>query len=163
MPSGQPCGCDPGCRTTRGTIGHICERHREEGHVRLSELHPQFLGAGGEGVRQPSDRPCPKCAGAGCEDCHQTGKEYEPAPVRWGVGVLCNCPCGNDDENHKLYVPFLNPLDGGPALSPHGWTRTGNSFDNLTLTPSILRSKARGGCGWHGFITDGTVAGQIEG
>lgn len=33
--------------------------------------------------------------------------------------------------------------------------RVGDTFDILTLTPSILRIKPS--CGWHGFITNGEV------
>lgn len=123
--------------------------------MRLTELKPRWIGAGGEGVFQPSTRPCPLCSGVGCEKCHQTGKEYEPAPERHGVGVVLDCPCGKQDEQHQLYVPFAQPLDGGPALdAKRGWQRTGDTFDTLTLTPSILRM---GSCGWHGFITNGEV------
>lgn len=45
-------------------------------------------------------------------------------------------------------------MDGGPALQiGHPlWQREGETFDTLKLTPSILRSKDKGGCGWHGFI-----------
>ncbi len=38
---------------------------------------------------------------------------------------------------------------------PVRWEVSGNSFDNLTLTPSIL---LQGGCGWHGFVTQGLVS-----
>ncbi len=37
------------------------------------------------------------------------------------------------------------------------WQRTGETFDTLTLTPSIHSRKEKGGCGWHGFITNGEV------
>jgi len=43
------------------------------------------------------------------------------------------------------------------------WDRQGESFDTLTLRPSILRLKWKDragrehGCGWHGFITNGVV------
>lgn len=104
--------------------------------MRLVDLKPQFLNAGGEGV---------------------SNADGTPAAVRTGVGVLLNCPCGDASEQHQLYVPFANPLDGGPALQTgkdNGWQRTGETFETLTLTPSILRIN---GCGWHGFITDGEV------
>jgi hypothetical protein len=39
------------------------------------------------------------------------------------------------------------------------WTRTGEDFETLTLTPSIHSDPAKGGCGWHGFITNGEVLG----
>ena len=140
--------------------------------MRLTSLNPRFMNAGGEGVSQKTDRLCRICNGenAGeCRACHGSGFEYEPAPLRTGVGVIFQCPCGNHDEDHELYAPFANPLDGGPASNPGGWNgsggwqRTGDTFDALTLSPSILRAKARGGCGWHGFVTNGEVTGQVEG
>lgn len=133
------------------------------GGMKLTDLHPQFMRAGGEGISQPSARPCTRCNGSGCADCHQTGKEYEPAPERHGVSLLCDCPCGKCDEHHQLHVPFANPIDGGPGLhGEKGWQRTGDTFETLTLKPSILRSRALGGCGWHGYITNGEVTGQVE-
>lgn len=72
--------------------------------------------------------------------------------------MLCDCPCGNRDETHQLYVPFANPLDGGPSMQTgtrNGWQRIGETFETLTLTPSILRIAPS--CGWHGFITNGEV------
>lgn len=109
---------------------------------KLTDLNPHFLGSGGEGVSQLNPA---------------TG-QYEPAPKREGVGVQFDCPCGCE---MPCYVPFENPLDGGkPLRDDHGrplWARTGDTFETLTLTPSILRSKERGGCGWHGFVTNGEV------
>jgi hypothetical protein len=102
--------------------------------VQLIDLHPEFLSAGGEGI---SDR------------------DGNPVPERPGVGVLFDCPCGNHDESHQLFVPFKNPIgDGVPYDGERGWQRTGETFETLTLTPSILRI---GGCGWHGFITNGEI------
>src|SRR5450432_2334947 len=101
--------------------------------MRLTDLHPEWMNAGGEGVYNADDTP---------------------ALLRTGVGVLCDCPCGIKDEDHQLYVPFLNPIDGGAPIEK-GWQRTGETFDTLTLTPSILRIKPS--CGWHGFITNGEV------
>jgi len=48
------------------------------------------------------------------------------------------------------------PLDGGPPVDgpKHVWTRTGDTFETLTLRPSILRMD---GCRWHGFVTNGEV------
>lgn len=104
--------------------------------MKLTDLDPAFLGAGGEGVYD---------------------KDGNPAPRREGVGILLNCPCGNNDENHKLYVPFANPLDGGPSLyGERGWQREGDTFEKLTLSPSILR-RDPDGCGWHGFIRNGEI------
>jgi hypothetical protein len=106
--------------------------------MKLVDLHPQFLGAGGEGI---------------------FNADGTPATPREGVGVIFDCPCGQyKEEWQRCYVPFSNPLDGGPVFDERqGWQRTGETFDTLTLTPSILRNKDRGGCGWHGFITNGDI------
>lgn len=105
--------------------------------MKLIELHPQWMNAGGEGIFDANGNP---------------------ASERVGVGILLNCPCGNSDESHQLYVPFANPLDGGPPIETgknNGWQQTGETFDTLTLTPSILRSRQN--CVWHGFITNGEI------
>jgi hypothetical protein len=102
--------------------------------MRLIDLDPKWLGAGGPDISDGSGNPVPE---------------------RSGVGVMLDCPCGCDSP---LYVPFANPLDGGPSLEPRGWQRTGETFETLTLSPSILRSRDKGGCGWHGFVTDGQVS-----
>jgi hypothetical protein len=101
--------------------------------MRLVDLNPRWIGAGGEGI---------------------TLADGSPAPERTGVGVIFNCPCGCGDEG---YVPFQNPLDGGLPLDPNRsvWQRTGETFETLTLTPSILKVRNPSGCGWHGFITNG--------
>lgn len=81
-----------------------------------------------------------------------------------GMGVSFACPCGRHEDAHRLYVPFANPIGPGPLASvvdQRGWTRSGETFETLTLTPSILRVEKREedgiGCGWHGFITNGEV------
>lgn len=88
-------------------------------------------------------------SGGGCINT-ATG---ETTPRRQGVGIQLECPCGCDSP---LYVPFANPLDGGEREDAHGkgWQRTGETFETLTLTPSILRV---GGCAWHGFLTNGQL------
>lgn len=100
----------------------------------LIDLNPGWVGAGGEGVTN--------------------AKTGEPVPRREGVGVSFDCPCGCD---RPAFIPFENPLDGG---EPHGtgdhWKRTGDTFETLTLRPSILRVKVvEANCEWHGFLTDG--------
>ena len=72
-----------------------------------------------------------------------------------GGGVAFDCPCGDHDEAHRCYVPFAVALDGTPGShGEKGWGRTGDTFETLTLTPSIQRLED---CRWHGFITDGEV------
>lgn len=102
--------------------------------MRLTDLNPCWMGAGGDSVRNADGSPVPR---------------------RDGIGVLFDCPCGAADS--QLYVPFANPLDGGPQHGPQGWQRTGDTFETLTTTPSILRTGSTCGCKWHGYITNGEV------
>jgi hypothetical protein len=95
--------------------------------MRLVDLNPKFLSTGGPG--------------------HTHSDTGEPVPETAGVGVVFDCPCGNEDEDHRCYVPFANPIGPGPhvpSAAERGWQRTGDTFETLTLTPSILRV---GGCG----------------
>ncbi len=103
--------------------------------MRLTDLHPKFLGGGGEGVT----------------------KDDVPVPERHGVALSFDCPCGCDSP---CCIHFANPLDGGPPYSGHTWKRTGDTFENLVLSPSIRRV---GGCAWHGFIggSDGSKPGEV--
>lgn len=100
--------------------------------MRLTDLNPRWVSGGGEGIT----------------------RNGQPVPERRGVGVSFDCPCVKCGE--RTYIPFENPLDGGPAYdTDHDrWQRTGDTFETLTLVPSILR---RLGCGWHGFVTHGVV------
>jgi len=89
------------------------------------------------------------------EDCHVD---------RQGMGIGFNCPI---HRNHRLVVFFSNPIDGGqPCKSVQFlWGRTGETFETLTLKPSIDASSnaVQFGDGmiqtpcWHGFVTNGEV------
>ena len=80
--------------------------------------------------------------------------------LREGVGVSFDCPI---HEDCHLGAPFKNPLDGqGPpgwkALDGTQWTRSGDTFETLTLSPSIHMLGEKDdppGCQWHGFIRAG--------
>lgn len=98
--------------------------------MRLTDLDPRWVSHGGEGI---------------------TNAAGEAIPLREKIGVSFDCPkCG---PIHPGFIPFANPLDGGPSTHEVAWQRTGESFETLTLTPSILRKD----CGWHGFITNGEI------
>lgn len=118
--------------------------------MKLTDLHPRWVGAGGAGI---------------------FNADMTPAPERHGVGLSFDCPCpactaqrtGDEDADFRLrhFVAFTNPLDGGEPFDsspgrPH-WTRVGETFEGLTVTPSILSMVEKGGCGWHGWITNGEV------
>lgn len=91
---------------------------------------------------------------------------------RRGVGVRFYCPVC---RGCQIAVLFLNPLDGGPsvpndpeALGNNGgcrWARSGMTFEDMTLSPSVDVSKAGsppctegGPSHWHGFMTDGEIS-----
>jgi hypothetical protein len=96
-------------------------------------------------------------------------------PERHGMGVMFDClHCvlkgikSGDSSMVRIPVGFKNPLDGGPPfkdeIKADGmargrplWDRTGDTFDTLTLSPSIDASKTHDG-GWHGFVRSGEVA-----
>lgn len=71
-------------------------------------------------------------------------------------GVRYLCPkCFEQKRNHAHSVICYKPgvelsYDAGPGR----WPMTGTGFEDLTLTPSV---QLLGGCGWHGFVTNGEV------
>ena len=83
----------------------------------------------------------------------ETGPENTIDPNRTGIGVVFNCPCGCKSY---IGVMFSNPLDGKQAFPDNRvkWKREGESFEDLTLTPSI---RLLSGCKWHGFVTKGEL------
>lgn len=145
---------------------------------KLVDLRPHWVDSGGEGVYQKTDRPCPACPAGSpreeCRICFGRGDEYEPAPARHGIGISFLCPCqsctakrtGDDDHDFSLrvFVAFSNPLDGKPPLGDehHLWQRTGETFETLQLSPSILVKGERRGCTWHGFVgSSGAAPGEV--
>lgn len=99
---------------------------------------------------------------------------------RHGQGVTFDCPCCVGKPGAvRLAVAFTPALDGGtpcslrirdlvPVLWPEGmtgpgndvcppgihWAREGDTFETLTLSPSVDASRAGH---WHGFIRAGQV------
>lgn len=88
--------------------------------------------------------------------CYAPNRELNPnaGPDRSGLGVVFDCPIHDDCW---ISVPFANPLDGAGAFESNvkGWHRIGDTFENLTLSPSIKVLGGKDGCEWHGFIRDG--------
>lgn len=73
---------------------------------------------------------------------------------RHGMGISFLCPhC----RTEMLSVAFANPIDGGaPYELPTAklWQRTGDTFDTLTLSPSVDASHYGH---WHGHVTNGAT------
>lgn len=93
--------------------------------------------------------------------------ELNPTWYHWSgrterIGVSFDCPVHG--TAHRVHVPFANPLDGGEPEKGrnHLWTRSGDTFETLTLSPSVDYTKYDNGtlrdasC-WHGFVRDGEV------
>jgi len=78
-------------------------------------------------------------------------------------GVRFTCPIGDVRHGHFLHIFhiwFENPINAEKVLAdqPYArWQRTGDSLENLTLSPSIL-DKTPGGCGWHGWVKNGIAS-----
>ena len=85
-------------------------------------------------------------------DLNPTWFDSAGTPKRLGVGMMFDCPCGKCGD--RTHVNFNNPLDGGPAVAkfPPRWSREGDTFETLTLHPSVHRI---GGRGWHGWLKNG--------
>ena len=73
-----------------------------------------------------------------------------------GAGVIFDCPCQSEScaWGGKLAISFRNPLRGKAYASAeeHLWQRTGETFETLTLSPSI---HAVGH--WHGWLRNGVL------
>lgn len=72
------------------------------------------------------------------------------------------CTAAGEQYIHGVHVPFADrgaPDEAGPHSEdgkPIRWNVSGtSSLADLTITPSIL---IIGGCGWHGYITDGSAS-----
>lgn len=97
---------------------------------KLTDLNPCFVGAGGEGI---------------------SDKDGNPVPRREGIGLSFDCPCGCGEGS---FVYFENPLDGGLPRGSPAWKRRGDTFETLTLSPSLLKLT---GCKWHGHLVNGEM------
>ena len=82
---------------------------------------------------------------------------------RDGMAVSFECPhcvererSTGDKRVTRLAVWFANPIDGGQPTDDAKtlWLRGGNTFETLTLSPSIDASSDGH---WHGFISNGEI------
>lgn len=86
---------------------------------------------------------------------------FSPPHLADGVivytGVRFDCPCGR----LRIPVPFRNALivrmPEIPGFAwpedPAGWMRSGETFDSLTLSPSVSGAEGH----WHGHIVNGEM------
>jgi hypothetical protein len=126
---------------------------------RLADLEPSWYVAVYErdGIRYAPERH---------EDfdrhIHRPGCQRDPLfpEGRHGMGLIFACPVHHPGgcDLRWLSVPFGNPLDGGPrALEGQSktrdkfWTRSGDTFETLVLSPSI-KFPEDGPEHWHGHV-----------
>lgn len=86
------------------------------------------------------------------------------------IGMTFECPAC---RVHRMYVPFSNPIDprnilpGTTWRGQEGWTRTGDTFETISLGRSVTVECEKGNvlnganknC-WHGNISNGDVTTQ---
>lgn len=106
--------------------------------MKLTELNPKWVASSAWGEKN--------------------GQPYQFSTYeRNGMGLVFDCPVHRD---HRIVVFFANPIDAlPPAEDKFLWQRSGDTFESITLTPSVDASHAQGertGC-WHGHITNGEV------
>lgn len=75
------------------------------------------------------------------------------------VGVTFDCPHCRHERLGVLFVEEID-RDGLPnsthwAVNKKKWNRQGETFETLTLSPSIDASESGH---WHGFIRNGEIA-----
>jgi hypothetical protein len=89
--------------------------------------------------------------------------EWLPWQGRDKCGIRFRCPCDEcGGAGAMIVVWFENPVDGGPTVPemPYEtetglssrWNRFGETFETLSLSPSIDASISGH---WHGFVTNG--------
>lgn len=95
-------------------------------------------------------------------DPHWIDDGWLGLPGRRGIGMWFRCPSHLEKGDSDLvWIMFDNPLDGGEHYPTTGdlvntlWHREGDTFETITISPSIDGSKY--GC-WHGFIRNGEIS-----
>jgi hypothetical protein len=112
--------------------------------MRLAELAPHWFDVPGVGTNKDGLTflcPCPKC---------QAGK-----PVRLGVQfanpVQGGAAAPMSHKDMRRHVHELQTFDVPPGTL---WQRTGDTFENMTLDPSVDASQSGH---WHGNLVNGEI------
>jgi len=88
----------------------------------------------------------------------------EGKAVKTGMSFDCPCPACSvpPRAGRRLYVAFTPPIDPYMVLpettwapKDPSWQRTGDTFENITLAPSVDFAKYGH---WHGHIINGEVS-----
>lgn len=127
--------------------------------MRLTDLDPRWWAAPGR-AGQGVVFLCPHCRKTWlCVAFANPLDGGEPWDVGTGerrpISKLWDVLYGGERDERGRYVGGV--LQAGEVVVPPGtlWTRAGDTFDALTLSPSVDASPA--GC-WHGFVQGGGIA-----
>jgi hypothetical protein len=71
------------------------------------------------------------------------------------LGVLFDKPIDPDGVATSVAGFTYDPVGFGTSMNMHVWNRVGDTFETLTLSPSIDGSQIGH---WHGFITNGDLS-----
>lgn len=114
--------------------------------MKLTELNPRWFDVPGIGTNKDGVTfvcPCAKCQ-ANPESAKRLGIQFAN-PVGGEVKLLMT----QKEKNVHLFA--LGTFD---IAMNYLWQRTGETFDDLTLSPSVDASKSGH---WHGHITGGEI------
>lgn len=114
--------------------------------MRLVDLDPRWFDVAGVGGAIDGVTflcPCPKCL-ANPAKRSRLGVQFTPIGEDRVVAAMT--------QKEKMHhVHELRTFDVPPGIV---WARTGETFETLTLTPSVNAGSAGH---WHGFVTDGVI------
>ncbi len=108
--------------------------------MRLTELEPQFY--------RHELRP---------QDGRVVEYNIPVTELAFAQGLGFICPACKDTNGHYMKCWFSGRgVPDAVTPAPGRWEVSGTGYHDLSLSPSIL---IIGGCGWHGYITNGEVTG----
>jgi hypothetical protein len=71
---------------------------------------------------------------------------------------LCFTKNGGARGTHRVLCWFVGRVPDDLKPGPGRWTLSGAGLADFSLTPSVDLSITKGGCQWHGFVTNGSAA-----
>lgn len=86
--------------------------------------------------------------------------------TQWGLEDYHTYSMYGDPENKPIGLHFKCPGCGsviGIEIGlPGEHPKWEIDFATLTASPSILHDRTKGGCGWHGYLKNGSLDGKVE-
>lgn len=135
--------------------------------MKLLELEPRFLRYVLETADEHRGRRLPdgttQWGGFPIDTFHNVESLSEADRIMF-LCPLCFTRNSGPVGTHGIAIDFVGRATPDSACmrndqkQPVRWNATGNSLEDLTLTPSIL---ILSGCQWHGFVTNGEIVGGL--